>query len=88
MTAGQITRPSFPARDTGSNPYGVILASVPGSLLQVVVTPISAILRAATGDCDPVYGGYRCGLLYFLVFYKKVMQSRRIFATVTGSPVV
>ena len=25
-----------------------------------MVTPISAVLRAATGDCDPVYGGCRC----------------------------
>ena len=30
-----------------------------------VVTPISAVLRAATGDCDPVYGGCRCGLPYY-----------------------
>ena len=46
---------------------------------------MSVVLRAATGDCDPVYGGCRCGLPYFLVFYKKVTQSQRIFATVTGS---
>jgi len=47
---------------------------------------ISVVLRAATGDCDPVYGGCRCGLPYFLVSHKKVAQSWRIFATVTGSP--
>ena len=56
--------------------------------VQGVVTPISAVLRAATGDCDPVYGGCRCGLPYYYVYYQKVTQSRWIFATVTGSPVV
>ena len=42
-------------------------------LAQGVVTPISTVLRAATGDCDPVYGGCRCGLPYYSV---KVTQSR------------
>ena len=40
-----------------------------------MVTPISTVLRAATGDCDPVYGRCRCGVPY----YQKVTQSRRIF---------
>ena len=38
---------------------------------QGVVTPISTVLRAATGDCDPVYGGCRCGLPYYSVYYQK-----------------
>ena len=32
------------------------------SRLQGVVTAISTILRAATGDCDPVNGKCRCGM--------------------------
>ena len=51
---------------------------------QGVVTPISTVLRAATGNCDPVYGGCRCGLPYYSIYYQKVTQSRWIFATVTG----
>ena len=55
---------------------------------QGVVTPISAVLRAVTGDCDPIYGGCRCGLPYYSVYYQKITQSRWIFTTVTGSPAV
>jgi len=37
----------------------------------VVVTPISTVLRAVTGEqVSPVYGECRCGLLYFPIFYK------------------
>ena len=56
--------------------------------IQGVVTSISTVLRAATGDCDPVYGGCRRGLPYYSVYYQKVMQSWLFFATVTGSPAV
>ena len=35
-----------------------------------MVTPISTVLRAATGNCDPVYSGCRCGLPYYSVYYK------------------
>lgn len=27
-----------------------------------VVSPISTMLRAVTGDCDPVYSGYMCSI--------------------------
>jgi len=56
------------------------------SLIQEVVTPKWA--PTATRDCDPVYGRCRCGLLYFPIFYRKVMKIRRLFATVIGSPAV
>jgi len=36
-----------------------------------VATPISTILWDATGDCYPIYGGCRCGLPYFPIFYKE-----------------
>ena len=55
------------------------------STVQGVVMPISTVLRAATGNCDPVYGGCRCGLPYYSVYYQKVTQ---ILATVTESPAV
>jgi len=32
---------------------------------QGVVTLISTALRVATGDCNPIYCGYRCGLSCF-----------------------
>ena len=50
-----------------------------------MVTPIST---AATDDCDPVYGGCRCGLPYYSIYYQKVTQSRWIFCDghrITGS---
>ena len=55
---------------------------------QAVLTPICAVRRATTGDCDPVYGGCRCGLLYFLYSTKKSHTVTADFATVTGSPVI
>ena len=51
---------------------------------QGVVTPICTILRAATGDCDPVYGRCRCGLPYYFVYYQKVTQSRWILRRSQG----
>lgn len=41
---------------------------------QGVVTPIGTMLRATTGDCDPICSGCRCGIPYFPVFYNKFMQ--------------
>ena len=32
---------------------------------QGVVILIGSMLRATTRDCDPIYCGYRCGILYF-----------------------
>jgi len=53
------------------------------SNLQGVVTA-SALLGAATRDCEPIYGGCKFGLPYFPIFYKKVTQSRRIFPQSLG----
>jgi len=47
---------------------------------QGLVTPISTALRAVTKDCDPVYGGCRCGLLYFPYWKKKSHSHSRSFA--------
>ena len=58
---------------------------------QGVVTPISTVLRAVTRHSDPVYGGCRCGLPYFPIFYKRVTQIYSRFCHsywVTGSLVV
>ena len=41
-----------------------VYGSVTPLLALGVVTPISTVLRAAIGDCDPVYGRCRCGIPY------------------------
>ena len=47
--------------------------------------PISTVLRAATGDCDPVYGGCRCGLLYYSIKSQAVTVDFCNGHRVTGS---
>jgi len=49
-----------------------------------MVTPIGTVLRAVTGDCDPIYGRCRCGLPYCL---QKVTSHGRLLpqSLVTGS---
>ena len=49
---------------------------------QGVVTPISTVLRAVTGDCNPIYGGCRCGLS---IFYKRCHTVMVDFTTVMQS---
>ena len=39
-----------------------------------VVTPISTVLRAATGDCDPIYGGC-VGVAYRISPYSTVITA-------------
>ena len=60
---------------------------------QGMVTPISTVLRALTGDCHPIYDRCKCGLphglpLLSVVYKKKVTRSQWIFSVVTGSPAV
>ena len=60
----------------GSTLVGWANCALNNVLLVHVATPISTVLWDATGNCYPIYGGCRCGLPYFQIFYKE----RRIVA--------
>ena len=86
----QCTRPSaFFVQLKAACRHGKEATSDISLLISSTSLPISTVLRAATGDCDPVYGGCSCGMdvaYYITPHTTRVMQSQWHFATVTGSP--
>ena len=69
-------RPKTSKKLTGAATYRTKFSSIWVShyrvLFEVERSAISTVLRAVTGDCDPVYGGCRCGLPYYSIYYHAV----------------
>ena len=58
-----------------------------GTCTQGLVTPIKGtVIRAMTGDCDPVYGRCRCGLLYVLPYILPTKKGSNCSKSLLRSP--